>query len=321
MTGSESDGMYTQFPEKDHLVHHVTRVLRSYWVLLVLSLIWGIAFVAIKAVEPLLTPVNLTLLRWLLASAGFLVLAPFLGKLKSPFDRKDIPRFLLVAFANVVAYHLTLNYSESLVTAGVAVLLVSLAPVFMVVLSSLVLKEKHGRRTVFAVMLAFSGAVILSFGSEITSGRNTIPGILEATGTAISYSIFAVFSKPLVQKYGPKPVTIFSGLIGTVMLLPLLINAGFFTQVSELSTFGWLAMLYLSILSTVFGYMLFYTLVSRGGVGRLAIQLYLIPVVGVAGGVIILKEPVTYFTIIGGAAMLLSVAYATGAGRGRRHGN
>ncbi len=285
-------------------------VIASYLVLGVLSAIWGLAFVAIRFLEPMLTPVNLTLLRWFLASAAFLVLVPFIGKMNVPFEKRDLPRFLLVAFATVVSYHLTLNYSENSISAALAVLIVSLGPVFIVVLSRIFLGEKHGPRIIIAVLLAFAGAAILSLGTEYTTGNSTIPGIIEATGTALSYSVFAVFSKPLVHKYGPRPVTAWAGIAGTLMLLPLL-SGNFFVQVESLPLAGWIAILYLSILSTVIGYILFYTLISRGGVGKLSIQLYMIPIVGVAGGVLLLGESLTVFTLIGGTLMLVSVGIAT----------
>lgn len=286
--------------------------MRAYAILIVLSVIWGLAFVAIKAVEPLLSPVNLTVLRWFLASAGLLALAPFIGRTKTPFDRRDVPRFLLVAFANVVAYHLTLNFSEKTISAGLAVLLVAIGPVFILLLSRMFLKERAGRRLFYAVLLAFTGAVVLSYGSGLSSGESTLPGILEALGTALSYATFAVFSKPLVQKYGSRPVAIWTGLTGTVMLLPLL-SGSFFVQIESLTPFGWAAMLYLSVLSTVVGYMLFYTLIGKSTATRVSIQLYLIPLVGVLGGALLLGESITTFTIIGGGAMLLAVAIATRA--------
>ena len=283
---------------------------KTYAPLMVLSIIWGMAFVAIRALEPLLTPVNMTLLRWFLASAGFLALAPFFGRLNQKFERRDIPRLLLVAFANVVSYHLTLNYSESQISAGLAVLLVAIGPVFILILSWLFLGERHGRQMIIIVALAFMGALILSLGSEYMMGTSTLAGVLEAFGTALSYSVFAVFSKPLVQKYGARPFTIWAGLLGTVMLIPL-ISGSFITQVAALPLYGWLSMIYLSVLSTVVGYMLFYTLVNRGAVSKLSIQLYLIPVVGVAGGALLLGESITLFTIIGGAVMLAAVAMST----------
>jgi len=74
---------------------------------------------------------------------------------------------------------------------------------------------------------------------------------------------------------------------------------------------GWVSVLYLSLLSTVVGYLLFYTLVSRGAVSKLSIQLYLIPVVSVVGGVLLLQESLGAHIFAGGAILLLSVALAT----------
>ncbi len=288
----------------------ILEILKLYGPLVVLSAIWGMAFVAIKAVEPLLSFVNITILRWFIASAGFLVLVPFMGRMRQRLDRKDIPRFLLVSFANVVSYHLTLNASEGSISAGMAVLLVALGPVFILVLSWLFLGERHGKQVISAVLLAFTGSIVLAMGSDIMNGSSTLTGIMEAVGTAASFSVFAVFSKPLVQKYGARLFTIWAGLLGTAMLIPLL-SGSFFAQVSALPLYGWLAILYLSILSTVAGYMIFYTLVNRGAVSQLSIQLYLVPLVGVTGGVVLLGETLTGFTVAGGALLLLAVAVST----------
>ena len=224
---------------------------------------------------------------------------------------RDLPRLALVSFANVVSYHLTLNFSESSITAGLAVLITSMGPVFILILSWIFIGERHGRRVILAVSVAFAGAVILSAGSGMDNGSSSVYGILEAAGTALSYSVFAVFSKPLVGKYGAIPLTIWAGLLGTLMLTPL-VSGAFIAQVSAMPLDAWLAMLYLSLASTVIGYMIFYTLVNRGTLSKLAVQLYLIPLVGVVGGVLVLGESITAFTVAGGAAMLTAVAIATG---------
>ncbi len=280
-------------------------------ILTILSIIWGMAFVAIKYTVTFLSPVNLTLLRWFLASGALLALAPFLGRWKGKFQLKDLPRLALVSFANVVSYHLTLNFSESSISAGLAVLITSMGPVFILLLSWLFLAERHGKNVLIAVSVAFAGMVILSVGSDMSADGSSLYGILEAMGTALSYSVFAVFSKPLVMKYGAVPVTIWAGLLGTLMLIPL-VSGSFFSQVSALPAEGWISMLYLSLASTVLGYMIFYTLVNRGAVSRLAVQLYLIPLVGVIGGVVLLGESISVYTVAGGAAILLAVAIATG---------
>jgi drug/metabolite transporter (DMT)-like permease len=288
----------------------LAKLTEAYGALVTLSLIWGLAFVAIKIMEPMVTPVNLTLLRWFIAGGAFLILLPFFGKPRAPIERRDIPRLLLVSFANVVAYHLTINYSEGVVGAGLETLLVALGPIFMVVLSAIFLREKHGKVIYLAILLAFTGSLILFFGTVETNGPSTVPGILEGIGTAISYATFAVFAKPLLRKFGARTVTIWVGLIGTAMLLPLL-SGSFVSQVVRLPISGWVAILYLSLLSTVFGYLLFYSMIEKGGVAKVSIQLYLVPVFGIAGGVVILGESVTDFTIMGGVTMLIAVGLTT----------
>ena len=282
---------------------------KSYTLLLALSVIWGLAFVAIRRADRDLSPVSLTLLRWLIVSAAFLVLAPFIGKLKVPFQRTDLPRFLVVALSNVVIYHLSLNYAESIVSASLAGFLISLGPVFVVLLSRLSLGEKIGRRLVTALLFALAGALILSAGDNLSFV--TLTGPVAVVVTALAYAVYAVLSKPLVGKYGAVPTAIWASIAGTAMLLPLL-SGSFFADVSRLSTEGWVSVLYLALLSTVIGNTIFYTLVGRKAVSTLSIQLYLIPLVSAIGGVILLGEAITLYLVFGGAALLVAVALATG---------
>ena len=284
------------------------RTFLDYGVLIVLSVIWGLAFVAIRVLDTELSFINLTLLRWFVASAGYLTLLPFLGKPRTPLSRVDLPRLLLIGFFNVAGYHLSLNYAEISVSAGLAGLLISLGPVFSAFLAVTLLKERIGRRLILAIMLAVGGAAILSLGD--LSGGSSLYGPLGVALAALSYALFAVLAKPLVNKYGALPVAIWAGLIGTAMILPLL-SAAFVSEVSALPVSGWEALLYLSILSTVMGYSLFYTLVEKGGVSRVMIQLYLAPVFSVIGGMLLLGESVTLETFLGGGAMLLAVWIAT----------
>jgi drug/metabolite transporter (DMT)-like permease len=280
----------------------------DYALLLVLSLIWGLAFVAIRELDTQLGFGNLTLLRWLVAAAGYLGLLLFAGKAKAKLDKADLPRLLLIGFLNVAVYHLALNYGEVTVTAGLAGLLITLGPVFSVLLAAAFLREKVHTRFVFALVLAVGGAAVL-FAGDLPAGLAPW-GPLAVVLAALSYAMFGLLSRPLVKKYGALHVAIWAGVVGTVMILPL-VSASFFSDVSRLPLTGWEALLYLSLLSTVAGYSMFYTLVGRVGVSRLMIQLYLAPVVSVIGGVLLLGESVSTYTLLGGALMLLAVWLAT----------
>ena len=291
------------------------QLTEAYFPLVILSIIWGLAFDAISLADELLSPVNLTLLRWFIAGAGYLAILPLFGRAKTKFEMRDLPRLAVVAFANVPLYHLSLNFGETTVSAGVAGLLVALGPVFIVLLSRISLKEHVGRRLVSALAIATAGAVLLS-APDLGGPAGSAAGILEVVTTAAAYAVFAVLSKPLVTKYGALPIAIRAGTIGTAMLIPL-VSPSFVMQVSGLPVVGWLAVLYLSILSTVLGYSVFYILVSRANVSRLSVQLYLIPIVSVIGGALLLGQEITVFTVAGGATLLLAVALATQTRGGR----
>ena len=282
----------------------------AYSGLVVLSLIWGMAFVAIKAVVTELTPVNLALLRWFIADVPFLILLPIIGRPKVPFQKRDLPRLLAVALANVAGYHISLYYAETTISAGMSALLTAFGPIFITILSYFLLKEKSGRKVILGLALATLGTIVLSVGSISASDLSSYSGIFENLFTALCYALFAVLGKPLVQKYGSASTTIMAGLLGTVMMTPLL-SGSFVSQAESLSFNGWVGVLYLALLSTVFGYLMFYTLVSRGAVSKLAIQLYLIPIVSIIGGALLLGEAVTVSVVIGGAMMLTAVAIST----------
>ena len=288
----------------------VRKSAEAYTGLLVLSVICGMAFVAIKLADTELSPINLALLRWLVASVPFIVLLPIIGRPRAALERRDVPRLLGVALANVAGYHIFLNSAETTLSAGLSALLIAFGPIFIAILSFFLLKEKVSRRVFIGLVLAFSGTAVLSTGSVSVSDLSSYAGIAEALVTALCYALFTVLGKPLVHKYGSASTTIMAGLIGTAMMLPLL-SGSFFAQVASLSLSGWTSVLYLSLLSTVFGYLMFYALVSRGAVTRLSIQLYLIPVVSVVGGALLLNEAVTPSVVAGGALMLVAVGIST----------
>ena len=277
---------------------------------MVLSLIWGLAFVAIRRADFELSPINLALLRWLLASAGFLAVSPFLLKPKVKFERRDLLRLLVISLLNVPAYHLALNFGETTVSSGLAGFLVAMGPVLIAVFSAVLLKEKLGRKLALALAIGVAGTIIMFVPDLSLISAGSILGPMEVLVAAFSFALFSVLSKPLVTKYGSASVTIWAALAGTLMLLPLL-SPNFGAETISLSLEGWISVLFLSLLSTVAGYLMFYALVSRSALSKVGIQMYLIPVVSVIGGILLLQEGLNTYTIAGGAVLLLSVAIAT----------
>ena len=294
--------------ESQHAMDSKLNGGQGFVLLIVLSVIWGMAFVAIRRAVIELSPVNLTILRWLIVSGGFLTLAPFIGKPKAPIKKEHIPRILLVSLMSVAGYHLSLNYGETIVSAGLAGLLISVGPIFVATLSVLFLKEKIGIRVIAAIALAIAGAFVLSIGADLSFTQ--ITGPLAVIFSAFSFAVYAVGSKPLVKEYGALPAAVWAAVIGTLFLLPLL-SWNFVTEVQALSPTGWLSVLFLAILSTIIANMILYSLVGARVISHLSIQLLLIPVVSLVGGILLLGEGLTVTTIIGAALLLSATALVT----------
>jgi len=283
--------------------------VRSYSLLITLSVIWGLAFVAIRRADFELSSVNLTLLRWLIVTAGFLVIYPFVVKPRAKFERRDIPRFLVVALASVVIYHLSLNAAEVQVDASLAGLLISLAPLTTVLLSAVVLHERiHGRLWV-ALALAIAGSVAISI-PDLSLNSTSFEGPALVVVAAVASAVYTVASKPLTTKYGPFAVAAWSAFLGTAMLTPLL-SMSLISQAQSMSVYGWASVLYLAVLSTVLANSIYFTLVSRQRLSSLGVQLYLVPAVSAVGGVVSLGESLAAATIAGGVLLLVAVGLAT----------
>lgn len=282
----------------------------AYFGLVALSAMWGFAFTAVRRADFELSPVNLALLRWLISSTLYLGLIPSLGKPKIRLERKDIPRLFAVAFAYVAGYHIPLNYAETIVSPGLAGLIFCFESVFIVILSVLLLGEKAGLRILAGLSLAVLGMLVLSIGSFNISDLSSLYGPSEVVLSAASFALFTVLGKPLIQKYGAPPTVIWSGLLGTAMMLPLL-SGSLVTQAGAMSLDGWISVLYLSVVSSVSGSLIYSTLLGKGTASKISIQLYLVPLFSVAGGVLLLGEQVNAFTIVGGALLLGAVTLVT----------
>src|SRR2546428_10190848 len=90
-----------------------------------------------------------------------------------------------------------------------------------------------------------------------------------------------------------------------------LISVNFITQVEELSTITWVSVIYLAVISTVLANVILYLLIGNRSVSRLSIQLYIVPLVSLVGGIVLLGEGVTILTVLAGILMVTRYALAT----------
>jgi len=256
--------------------------------LLLLSIIWGSAFLAIKVVVPDTGPLWLATIR---VSIAFLVLLP-LSLMKGWMWPQNFHEWRLVSIVmllNVVIPFFLISWAEQHIDAGVASLLMGVAPFMALVGSHFTTHDD--KLSIFKI----TGAILGFTGIAILVGWEAVNGLgdnLLGQAAAILGATCYVTSGLLIRKLGKFPPvrlsTLILGMASFSLLIFTLLTNGLPSHNFSQQTWIWLV--YLGLFPTALGYILRYHLIQTVGMSTFASSLNLIPVFGVLLGAFLLGE-------------------------------
>jgi drug/metabolite transporter (DMT)-like permease len=197
------------------------------------SAIYGVNHTIAKGLMPnIIEPYGFILLRVLGAAVIFWIISFFYVSEK--IDKRDWIRILGCAFFGMVLNMLMFFKGLSLSTPINSSVVITLAPVLLLVLSAVFLKERITWLKSIGIGLGLAGALLLIlFGLKTQPNAPNIPlGNFLFIINAASYSVYLIMVKPLVAKYNSITLMKFFFLFAVVMNLPVGINE--FTAVSWL---------------------------------------------------------------------------------------
>ena len=160
--------------------------------------IWASAFAAIRAGLEGYSPGHLALLRFLVGSALLAVYAAA-TRMRPPAWR-DLPAILLGGLLGFFGYHVGLSFGEVTVEAGSASLIIASVPVFTALLAAAFLEERLGVLGWIGTLVSFGGVALISLGEG--GGLGIDPGAVPILLAAVSESLYFVFQKPYLARYG-----------------------------------------------------------------------------------------------------------------------
>ena len=283
----------------------------------VMSLIWGMTWMATKVALAAVPPVFFGAARYVLVSAVLLVAV---RGVFSVFSRRPARVVLSGVLVNVGTYAL-LYWGMQFVASGVAgVVNMSMNPVFLFAFAILFGQERAGLRHLLALVLGIAGLVIL-FSSKASFGGSALEIWAAAAfvGASISYSLGSVLSRPLLDQVTPIRLTAAQGLVAAIglSLLSLALEpvspATFRALVTPLPLAG---LLFMVFFGTFIAYTIFLRLVRDWGAPRAGLFSFVSPVVALILGAIVLGEPLTWREVVGAAIMLAAAAIAVDAAQG-----
>lgn len=268
-------------------------------------LLWASAFPGIRVALTAYSPEHISLFRLLVGSFVLIIIAVFT---KTPLPAlKDIPVIFLLGFLGFTVYQVALNYGEETISAGIASLLVSTTPIFTALLAVFFFREKLGLWGWLGSLVGFCGVAFISVGGS-TGDFTFNTGIILVLVASFSESIYFVFQRRYVEKYGAIPFTMYAIWSGTIFML--LFSPGLGEAIMAAPLNATFVTLYLGIFPTIIPYFMLAYVTSRTGAAEATSTLYLTSVFAFLIAWIWLGEVPQYSAITGGMVTLIGVFIA-----------
>lgn len=195
------------------------------------SAIYGINHTVAKGVMPVfIEPFGFIFLRVFGAAILFWAIS-FLGP-KEKIATSDWPRILACAFSGMVINMLFFFKGLSLSTPINSSVIVTLSPVMVLLLASVLIRERITLLKTVGIIVGLAGALVLVlFSADSKTNAPNIPlGNILFIVNAVSYGLYLILVKPLTAKY--HPFTLMKWLFSIAVFINLPITIGEFTAVA-----------------------------------------------------------------------------------------
>jgi drug/metabolite transporter (DMT)-like permease len=280
-----------------------------YSLLLVQQLIAGGTHIVAKAVVADIDAATLTFLRTLIASAGLYLIARLRsGPLK--IERRDWLQLAFLGFVGVALNQYLYLYGMKFSTAANGALLYAATPIFVLVFSSLVLKEKMTPKKTFGIILAFFGITIVIFERGVDFSSGYAYGNLLILIAVIGWTMFTVFGKTMLVKYGSLRTTSAMMICGALMIAPFGMTSMADFHFADATAMDWGGVLYLSLGTSILGYLLWYHALSRIEASKVAVFTNIQPVFATILSLIFLNYSITP-AFVTGSIITIGAIYIT----------
>ena len=262
------------------------------WALFVgIALIWGSSFLLIAIALESLHPGLITLLRVGLGALA-LSLAPKSPSKILPEDRRQL---LVLSFIWTAIPFTLFPLAEQYINSAVTGLLNGATPIFVALVSTLILGKTPKGAQLAGIVIGFVGVVMISAPS-LTEGSTQALGVGLVLAATVCYGFAINLAAPLQQKYGSVLVMRSMLWLATLWTLPYGIWG---VRRSTFEAGPVLAAVALGTVGTGAAFLIMASLVGRVGSTRASFITYLIPGIALALGVIFQGDVVSPIALIG----------------------
>lgn len=275
-------------------------------------LFWALAFVFTRLSLKYISTFSLGFLRYIAASF-VLILFLYIFRIKPP-EKKDLIWFVLSGISGFALYIILFNIGASYVTAATCSFVIATVPVFTALLAAVFYKEALKVHQWVAIIIEFTGIIILTLYNGALSVNKGIFWLLVA---AVLLSFYNIIQRRLTRIYSALQATTYSILIGTLFLFIFAPRS-----VNEIKAAPFIVILYVVILG-VFSSAIAYISWSKAlaiakKTSMVSNYMFFTPVITSILGYMIASEVPDASTIIGGIVILFGAVVFNANKRNKR---
>lgn len=267
-----------------------------FWSLLTCFL-WATSYIAIRLGLDEFPPLTLTALRHVIAA---LVLLPAIAsskELRQEARNAAVWPIVVYGLLQTAGAFGFLTASIMLIAPGRASIINNTHPFYTLVLAGILLHEHITRWKVLSLLLGFGG-ILLVLVPGLGGAATNASGNLLALCAALCFSMANTYGRKISRDYDTRVLTAGQMLAGSIVLLVLsvLFERPDFGHVSS---YGWIALLYLAIFSSLLPYLIWTHLLKYHEASRLSLFVFSIPVLASVLSFIIFGERFSSSTLLG----------------------
>jgi len=283
----------------------------NWFLLILLSAIWGGAFTLNKIALDLYTPEVIVAGRLIVGSSFLIVLIYFIYR-RFSFNLSQLNYYLFMSLVGIVIPFIAIINGQRNIDSAMAGILMATMPITTILLSHFFLvDEKINQQKFIGFLISFFGVFILIYREDLfinNSFSKTLISQLQVMLGSTLYSIAAIYGKKYKMT---DPVSASTGtiLFATFFMLIYLI----FIDESNVSIPMLLVnynILLLGILCTAIATIIYFQILQTAGASFLSIMNFLIPLWAILFGILILNDDFSWNYIFGLLIILSGIKLA-----------
>ncbi len=274
--------------------------------IVVASLFWGVIGVFSRELQAFgLSPIQVTEIRCIAVSIFITLAIAVYDKKLLRIRLKDLWMFFGSGVIGIISFNVLYFESNNYVPLSTTAVLLYTAPFFVLLMSVIIFKEKLTKQKIAALVIAFTGCVLIAGLLEGGSGFNGY-GFLLGLGSGIGYALYTIFGKYALRTYHPLTLTLYTFLVAGICLIP-------FSDIPQIvdvaigSQDALMWMIGLGLLITTLPYLLYNLGLNGLDAGVASVVAFLEPMVATIAGFIIYNETPSILDILGILMILFAI--------------